>query len=107
METEEFFASKYLTLAKGDITQHEIQALQTEYNLADAHTHQQQSAQQKEIIRRLPEIWYASERNTQKHAEQNFIRAFFKLHGQEAVFERPEDIYLLYSASIAMHITTT
>lgn len=107
MTMEAFFESKDLTLAKRDITQHEIQALQTEYNLADAHTHQYQSSQQKEIIRRLPEIWYASERNTQKHAEQNFIRAFFKLHSQEAVLERLEDVYLLYSASIAMHITAT
>jgi len=30
-----------------DITQHEIEALKTEFNLADAHTHQSQSVSQK------------------------------------------------------------
>lgn len=91
----------------GDITQHEIQALQTEYNLADAHTHQKQSPGQRGIIDRLPDIWYASEQNTQKHAEQNFINAFFKLHGQEAALKRKNEVYLVYAASIAMHITAT
>lgn len=41
-----------------DLTQHEIQALRTRFNLADAHTHQQQSDSQREIVARLPELWY-------------------------------------------------
>ncbi len=40
-----------------DITQHEIEALKFEYNLADAHTHQAQSPTQEQIVDRLPGLW--------------------------------------------------
>jgi len=44
-------------LAKADITQHEIAALRTRYNLADAHTHQNQSPTQRKIVKSLPKLW--------------------------------------------------
>jgi aspartate/methionine/tyrosine aminotransferase len=90
-----------------DITQHEIEALKTEYNLADAHTHQSQSPTQKEIIGDLPKIWYESENKTQYQSEQDFIKKFFTLHGQQTALKRSDEIYLVYAASIAMNIVAT
>ncbi|MBA3486423.1 MAG: aminotransferase class I/II-fold pyridoxal phosphate-dependent enzyme [Lysobacter sp.] len=92
---------------KSDITQHEIAALKTKYNLADAHTHQRQSPSQKKIVESLPQIWYEAESNSQYTSEQEFIRAFYGFHGQHHALKRSEDIYLVYAASIGMHITAT
>lgn len=90
-----------------DITQHEIEALKTEYNLADAHTHQSQSFTQREIVSSLPDLWYAAERMTQYESEQNFIEDFYSLQGQHTALKRKDEIYLVYAASISMHITAT
>ncbi|MDP9585620.1 UNVERIFIED_ORG: aspartate/methionine/tyrosine aminotransferase [Burkholderia contaminans] len=93
--------------AKADITQHEIAALRTRYNLADAHTHQDQSATQRAIVASLPDLWYAAANQTQYKSEQEFIHAFYSLHGQHRALQRHDEIYLVYAASIAMHITAT
>ncbi|SAI73095.1 threonine-phosphate decarboxylase [Bordetella ansorpii] len=90
-----------------DITQHEIAALRTQFNLADAHTHQAQSPTQQCIVERLPSIWEAAVQHTQQQSEQAFIRAFYHLHGQDRALEREGQIYLVYAASIGMHITAT
>ncbi|MCP1454291.1 pyridoxal phosphate-dependent aminotransferase [Pseudomonas kilonensis] len=92
---------------KEDITQHEISALKTRFNLADAHTHQDQSVTQQEIVNRLPELWYRAQSQSQYQSEQEFIQAFFTFHGQEHALKRHDEIYLVYAASIAMHITAT
>ncbi len=55
-----------------DLTQHEIEALKTRFNLADAHTHQRQSASQERIVSRLPELWHESESKQQAHFERRF-----------------------------------
>lgn len=86
-----------------DLTQHEIEALKCEYNLADAHTHQSQSPTQKKIIERLPEIWFDSEKKLQHESEQRFIREFFRVQKQPAALE-PNNALLVYAASIAMVI---
>lgn len=96
-----------LTVQKEDITQHEIDALKTQYNLADAHTHQPQSKTQREIVASLPQIWYGAEERTQHEAEQEFIKAFYTLHGQHTALTRADNIYLTYAASIGMQITAT
>lgn len=92
---------------KEDITQHEIEALKTRFNLADAHTHQHQSPSQRDIISSLPELWYRAERLTQHQSEQEFINVFYRFHGQHTALKRREQIYLVYAASIGMHITAT
>jgi aspartate/methionine/tyrosine aminotransferase len=92
---------------RDDITQHEIEALKTEFNLADAHTHQSQSPTQRQIVADLPNLWYKSERETQYQAEQEFIQTFYQFHGQHTALKRKEDIYLVYAASVGMHITAT
>lgn len=92
---------------KDDITQHEISALKTRFNLADAHTHQHQSLTQRDIVDGLPSLWYKAESQTQHQSEQGFINAFYSLHGQHRALARSNEIYLVYAASIAMHITAT
>ncbi len=92
---------------KEDITQHEIAALKTRFNLADAHTHQSQSASQQRIVASLPQLWYRAENQTQHQSEQEFIEAFYRFHGQHRALQRKDEIYLLYAASIGMHITAT
>ena len=87
-----------------DITQHEIEALKFEYNLADAHTHQSQSPSQKKIVERLPELWFESEKTKQHDMEQKFIKNFFRVQGQYKALE-PNNALLVYAASIAMVIT--
>src|SRR3989344_4404559 len=85
-----------------DITQHEIQALKFEYNLADAHTHQSQSPSQNKIVDSLPELWRDSERKKQAESEDLFIRTFFEAQRQSAALKTPT--MLVYAASIAMVI---
>ncbi len=87
----------------GDLTQHEIQALKQDYNLADAHTHQSQSPTQRRIIERLPTIWYESEKKLQYDSEQRFIYEFFRVQKQDYAL-KPNNALLVYAASIAMAI---
>lgn len=83
-----------------DLTQHEIQALRTEFNLADAHTHQRQSASQHGIVERLPQLWYEAEEGLQATYEQRFTEAFFRLHRQPTALEKNKTL-LSYAASIS------
>jgi aspartate/methionine/tyrosine aminotransferase len=83
-----------------DLTQHEILALRTRYNLADAHTHQRQSASQQGIVSQLPALWYEAEENQQAYFENRLIDAFFRLHGQSTA-RRLERTMLSYSASVS------
>jgi aspartate/methionine/tyrosine aminotransferase len=83
-----------------DLTQHEIQALKTTYNLADAHTHQSQSRAQRKIVNSLPQLWYESEENQQAHAEERFLDAFFRLHKQPTAAAMSKTL-LSYSASVS------
>ncbi len=87
-----------------DITQHEIQALKATYNLADAHTHQSQSESQRRIISELPNIWFKSEKTTQRDSELMFINNFFNLLNQRSATKKVDNILLVYAASIAMQI---
>ncbi|MEV6673336.1 pyridoxal phosphate-dependent aminotransferase [Streptomyces sp. NPDC051162] len=83
-----------------DLTQHEIQALRTEFNLADAHTHQRQSASQQRIVARLPELWYEAEEGLQETYERRFTDTFFRLHRQPTARARQKTM-LSYAASIS------
>lgn len=83
-----------------DLTQHEIEALKNEYNLADAHTHQSQSPSQQEIVQRLPELWYESENLKQHEIEERFLNSFFTFHKQPTALQTPS--MLVYASSIAM-----
>jgi aspartate/methionine/tyrosine aminotransferase len=85
---------------KIDLTQHEIQALGTRFNLADAHTHQRQSASQRHLVSTLPALWYEAERTPQALHERRFVEAFFELQGQPtALLHQPP--LLSYAASVS------
>ncbi|AOS64613.1 aminotransferase class I/II-fold pyridoxal phosphate-dependent enzyme [Actinoalloteichus hymeniacidonis] len=83
-----------------DLTQHEIEALRTKHNLADAHTHQRQSPTQEQIVRQLPELWRESEDTLQEFHEKRFLKAFFELHGQPTAAAMSKTL-LSYSASVS------
>jgi hypothetical protein len=83
-----------------DLTQHEIQALRTRHNLADAHTHQGQSAGQQAIVERLPELWTEAEEKQQAFFENRFLDLFFELHGQPTARGLGRTM-LSYSASVS------
>jgi aspartate/methionine/tyrosine aminotransferase len=87
-----------------DITQHEIRALKRTFNLADAHTHQRQSASQRNIVSDLPNLWYEAESRKQADLEQAFIESFFSLHNQHSVLKKSTGVYLTYAASISTFI---
>lgn len=87
-----------------DITQHEIEALKHDYNMSDAHTHQSQSLSQKEIVRRLPQLWYEAENTKQYNTEQKFLKHFFRVQKQEWALKN-NNCLLVYASSIAMVIT--
>lgn len=87
-----------------DITQHEIEALKHTYNVSDAHTHQSQSPTQRDIIRRLPELWYQSEQSRQYDMEQRFLTNFFRVRRQPTALKYSPPL-LVYAASIGMAIT--
>lgn len=89
-----------------DITQHEIIALRTRHNLAGAHTRQRQSRTQRQIIQRLPHLWYEAEETTQHALEQKFITKFFRLHRQETAI-RLDRTMLFYAASVSMITVAT
>ncbi|MFD9737439.1 pyridoxal phosphate-dependent aminotransferase [Umezawaea sp. NPDC059074] len=83
-----------------DLTQHEILALKTRFNLADAHTHQRQSDSQDKIVNSLPELWREAEEGLQSFYEKRFIEAFFRLHRQPGAAELNKTM-LSYAASIS------
>ncbi|MGH3980298.1 MAG: pyridoxal phosphate-dependent aminotransferase [Pseudonocardiaceae bacterium] len=83
-----------------DLTQHEIQALKTRFNLADAHTHQGQSPSQDKIVARLTDLWYESEDSQQAFHEQRLVETFFRLHQQPTAVELGKTL-LSYSASVS------
>lgn len=85
-----------------NLTQHELQALTQVYNLADAHTHQSQSPTQRNIIERLPDLWYEAENSRQCDIEQRFIEAFWSVQRQSYALKTPT--LLVYAASIGLAI---
>ena len=83
-----------------DITQHELQAMRTRFNFADAHTRQPQSPTQRKIIERLPKLWYEAEQMSQHEIEDRFVEAFFRSQRQATAMTTPT--MLVYASSIAM-----
>jgi aspartate/methionine/tyrosine aminotransferase len=89
-----------------DITQHEIDALTRQHNLADAHTHQKQSPSQRMIVESLPDLWYEAEGRLQRDLEQDFITAFFELQRQPTAL-RTGRALLAYASSISTMVAAT
>lgn len=85
-----------------NLTQVELQALKQIHNLADAHTHQSQSPSQRDIVDKLPALWYEAEGMRQCDMEQRFIETFWGLQRQSHALKSPT--LLVYAASIGLAI---
>lgn len=83
-----------------NLTQHEIKAMRTEHNLAAAHARKSQSPTQKEIIKRLPQLWHEAEKTSQREMEERFVQAFFRSQRQPTALTTPT--MLVYSSSVAL-----
>ena len=84
-----------------NLTEHEIDALNTTCNLADAHTHQSQTDSQRRIVARLPEIWHEAEQHPQAFFEEKFICLFFSTQNQKSAIPLKRTM-LSYAASISI-----
>jgi aspartate/methionine/tyrosine aminotransferase len=88
---------------KVNLTQYEHNALSRVYNLADGHAHQQQSFSQRNIIDRLPSIFYRVEASSQYIIEKDFLDSFFELAQQPKAIKNGSSLFC-YSASIAIEM---
>src|SRR5215475_2609095 len=90
-------ASQPVRGARPDITQHEIAALRTRFNLADCHFATGGCVRPRGIIENLPNLWYSAANHSQYQSEQEFIETFYRCHGQYRALERKHQIYPLYA----------
>lgn len=90
-----------------DLTQYEIRALESRYNLADAHAHQLPSPLESDVIDALPRVWEAAQRISQGRADEEFLRTFFGFHGQPTMARDTGRCLLSYAASVAMTVVAT
>jgi aspartate/methionine/tyrosine aminotransferase len=86
-----------------NLTQYETKGLAYYYNLADAHTHQRQSATQDIIITRLPELFRDAENRKQPDLDRALVEAYHRLSFQYRAIEVGGTL-ICYSASLAMEI---
>ncbi|QFS47274.1 pyridoxal phosphate-dependent aminotransferase [Nostoc sphaeroides] len=84
-----------------DLTQHEAEAIDQEFNFANAFNQQTQSSSQMDIITKLPEIWLDAKRTKQKDSNEKFIVTFYTTRGLNSALQ-PNNIMLHYAASIAI-----
>lgn len=95
------------TWLPNDITQYEIAALRSRYNLADAHTHQSQSPSQQAIVSRLPGLWHEAEQSRYCDIEKQFVKTFFQARQQPAALTMSGGNLVTFSASISTAIIAT
>ena len=84
-----------------DLTQHEIEALDREFNFAHAFNQQNQSPSQMNIIARIQEIWFDAKLSNPKDLTNKFIEDFYNIRGLKSALD-PNNIMLHYGASIAI-----
>jgi aspartate/methionine/tyrosine aminotransferase len=86
-----------------NLTQHEIQAMRTRYNLAAAHCRQPMPHG---IVQSLPELWRQAEEKQQQYFEHQFREHFFALRRQPAALATGRTL-LSYSASVSTVVAAT
>ncbi|MGV9244788.1 aminotransferase class I/II-fold pyridoxal phosphate-dependent enzyme [Streptomyces sp. NPDC003710] len=86
-----------------NLTQYERIGFDRELNLADGHAHQGADAAQREITRRLPELYETSELSRQRDVENTFKETFYRLAGQRSAIRHPHAL-LCYSASLSIDL---
>ncbi|MFN7715224.1 MAG: pyridoxal phosphate-dependent aminotransferase [Pseudanabaenaceae cyanobacterium] len=90
-----------MNLDYSDLTQYESEAIDQEFNFANAFNQQSPSSSQMSIINRLPEIWLDARQNKQKHLTQKFVETFYTTRGLKSALE-PNNVMLHYAASISI-----
>lgn len=86
-----------------NLTQYETRALRTDFNLADAHTHQNQSELEREIVANLPNLFYEAVASKQHEVDALAITSYHELSGQTTANSWASS-HLCYSASMAMEV---
>lgn len=86
-----------------NLTQYETFALQSDFNLADAHTHQQLSLLEKAVVSRLPSLFEEAARSKQHTLDEAAIKGYHELCGQVTANSWAHS-HLCYSASMAMEV---
>lgn len=84
-----------------DLTQHEAEAINQEFNFANAFNQQTLSPSQTDIIAKLPAIWLDAKQTKQKDANEKFTINFYTIRGLKSALQ-PNNIMLHYAASIAI-----
>ena len=64
-----------------DLTQHEAEAINQEFNFANAFNLQTLSPSQTDIIAKLPAIWLDAKQTKQKDANEKFTINFYTIRG--------------------------
>ncbi len=92
------------TLNFVDLTQHEVEAINHDFNFANAFNQQTEDFAQISIIDRLPSIWWDAKQAKQRDLEIKFIELFYTKRGLNSAL-KPNNVMLHYAASIAtIHI---
>lgn len=87
-----------------NLTQYEVDALDSVLNLADGHARQDLTPSQREIVKSLPDLWMQSIGGTLSEIEKDAARQFFDLFGQVTHPEPGTELRACYSSSVAMEI---
>lgn len=85
------------------LTSQEAIGLECEYNLADAHTHQNPSTTQRAIIARMPQMFFDSAQRSQQELSRESFSAFMRLNGQ-SIGRSDRPALCCYSASMATEL---
>ncbi|MCZ8515777.1 aminotransferase class I/II-fold pyridoxal phosphate-dependent enzyme [Paenibacillus filicis] len=89
-----------------NLTRYESIGINRTFNVADGHAHQPQTAGQRQIVGRLPELFYEAEALRQSDLEGEFRRLFFNLSGQLSAADLPRTLFC-YSASLSTDLIAT
>ncbi|UUZ91064.1 aminotransferase class I/II-fold pyridoxal phosphate-dependent enzyme [Paenibacillus sp. P25] len=89
-----------------NLTRYESIGINRAYNVADGHAHQPQTAGQRQIVSRLPELFYDAEAARQSELEGEFRRLFYGLAGQHSAAGLPRTLFC-YSASLSTDLIAT
>jgi aspartate/methionine/tyrosine aminotransferase len=86
------------------LTEYEKLSMSDVCNISDGHARQYQSPSQAQIIAKLSEIFYESERSPQDYMERRFKSLFFNLANQTSIVNERKRIMLCQSSSSAIEI---
>ncbi|WP_433655173.1 aminotransferase class I/II-fold pyridoxal phosphate-dependent enzyme [Nocardia sp. CA-128927] len=93
-----------LSAAYVNLTQYEVEALDSVLNLADGHARQDLTPSQLEIVQSLPDMWIQSIGGKLSEIERDSALQFFDVFGQYSHPAPGTELLACYSSSVAMEI---